>query len=79
MPRDEMILLCFYSNSIKISLTSLNALLKDRGCVYDNKKNLAKCVAAAYKYWEKRDRVRHHAIAYLFTDKDGEFAWEKYL
>lgn len=69
------IVICFYSKSIKISLTSLNALLKDRDSNFNNKKAVSQGVAAAYKYWKKRDPVVHHAIAYVFSDKYGNHSW----
>jgi hypothetical protein len=69
------IVICFYSKSIKIGLASLNALLKDRHAEYSNKKKLAKGLESAYKYWEKRDPVVHHAIAYVFSDKHGKHVY----
>jgi hypothetical protein len=65
------IVICFYSKSIKISLTSLKSILKDRNSTYTNARVLEQSVAASYKYWEKRDPVVHHAIAYVFSDKHG--------
>lgn len=69
------IVICFYSKYIKISLTSLNSILKDRGHEFSSKKKLGKHVAEAYKYWEKKDPVVHHAIAYVFSDKHGKHAY----
>jgi hypothetical protein len=69
------ITICFYSKSIKISLTSLNAILKDRDADYRSKKKLGRGVAAACKYWEKKDPVAHHAIAYVFSDKHGNHVY----
>ncbi len=73
------IAICFYSKSIRISDASLNSILKDGGCGFENNKELTKGVGDAYKYWEGRDRVVYHAIAYLFADKDGSLPWEKNL
>ncbi|MGP8215199.1 MAG: hypothetical protein ACLQQ4_06530 [Bacteroidia bacterium] len=69
------IVICFYSKRIKISLVSLNAILKDRDSDYSHKKKLRQAIDAAYKYWEKRDPVVHHAIAYVFSDNHGKHAW----
>lgn len=67
-----------YSKKIRISLTALNAILADKNSSYGNNRGLASGVAAAYRYWEKKDPVIHHAIAYTFNNKDGEPAWAKY-
>lgn len=67
-----------YSKKIKISLTSLNAILEDKGAAYGSNRGLARGVSAAYRYWKDKDPVVHHAIAYSFNDKDGEPAWMKY-
>jgi hypothetical protein len=69
------IVICFYSESIKISLDSLNSILKDRNADFNSKKKLGKHVAEAYKYWEKKDPVVHHAIAYVFSDKHGKHVY----
>jgi len=60
--------ICFYSKYIKVSYASLNSILKDSGCSFKNSKELKKGVMAAYKYWKNKDRVIHHALAYLFND-----------
>jgi hypothetical protein len=67
-----------YSKKIKISLSALNMILADRNAAYGNNRGLASGVGAAYRFWEKKDPVVHHAIAYTFNDKDGEPAWMKY-
>jgi hypothetical protein len=69
------IVICFYSKNIKISLISLNALLKDRNSAYASKEELRLGIASASRYWEKKDRVIHHAIAYVFSDKHGNHIW----
>ncbi len=60
--------ICFYSKYIKVSYASLNSILKDSGCAFKTNKELKKGVKAAYRYWENKDRVIHHALAYLFND-----------
>jgi hypothetical protein len=60
--------ICFYSKSIRISYASLNSILRDGGCAFKNSKELKLGVIAAYKYWENKDRVVYHALAYLFND-----------
>jgi hypothetical protein len=69
------VVICFYSKNIKMSFASLNSLLMDRNSALSNNKELAKVVAIAYKYWEKRDPVVYHAIAYVFSDKNGKRTW----
>lgn len=70
--------ICLYLKKIKISFTALNAILQDKKSDYSSNRGLAKAVSAAYAYWQKKDPVIHHAIAHVFTDKDGELAWKKY-
>lgn len=67
-----------YSKKIKLSLTALNAILKDRNASYNSNRGLAAGIGGAYRYWKSKDPVVHHAIAYTFNDKDGEPAWMKY-
>ena len=67
-----------YSKKIKISLSALNAILKDKNAEYGSNRGLASGVSAAYRFWKDKDPVVHHAIAYTFNDKDGEPAWSKY-
>jgi len=70
--------ICLYSKKIKISLTALNAILQDKNAAYESNRGLAAGVGGAYRFWERKDPVVHHAIAYNFHDKDGEPAWMKY-
>ena len=69
--------ICLYLKNIKLSFTALNAILADSEANYGNNHGLAAGVSAAYRYWERKDPVIHHAIAHCFTDKDGNFAWDK--
>jgi len=64
-----------YSKEIKISLSSLKSILKDRNVIYESNRGLAKAVSSAYKYWNKKDNVIHSAIAYTYTDKNGNLPW----
>ena len=38
---------------------------------------MATGVSAAYRRWKDKDPVVYHAIAYTYTDKDGNLAWDK--
>ena len=71
--------IALYSKRIQISLSSLNQILQDKGSEYGNNRGLARGVGAAYRFWEKKDPVVHHAIAYTYTytDKNGELPWDK--
>ncbi len=73
------IAIALYSQEIRISLSSLKSILMDYGYDYssDYNRGLAKSVASAYSAWEKTDPVIHHAIAYTFTDQNGELPWDK--
>lgn len=68
--------IALYSKKIKISLTSLNSILKDKNAEYGNNRGLGSGVSAAWRYWESKDPVIHHAIAYTYRDKDGNIPWE---
>lgn len=70
--------IALYSKKIKISFTALNAILTDKNAAYGNNRGLASGVSAAYRYWERNDPVIHYAIAYTFSDKNGNLAWENY-
>lgn len=65
-----------YSQKIRISFSALNSILADKGAEYDNNRGLAAGVSAAWRHWEKKDPVIHHAIAFTFRDKDGNISWE---
>lgn len=69
--------IALYSKRIQISLSSLSQILQDKGREYGNNRGLASAVSAAYRFWEKQDPVIHYAIAYTYTDKDGELPWDK--
>ncbi|HEO65873.1 MAG TPA: hypothetical protein ENI73_08390 [Spirochaetes bacterium] len=69
--------IALYSKKIQISLSSLNSILKDKKCEYGNNKGLGQGVSAAYRHWEEKDPVIHHAIAYTYTNEGGGFAWDK--
>jgi len=68
--------IALYSKKIQISLTALNAILKDKKLEYGNNRGLASGVSAAWRYWEKKDPVIHHAIAHTYVDKEGKPPWE---
>ncbi len=69
--------LSLYAQNIKISLSSLNSILKDQDkeLEYQSNRGLAKAVSAAYDHWKKKDNVVHKAIAYTYTNKKGELPW----
>lgn len=70
--------IALYSKKIPISLSALNQVLSDNGLEnYGNNRGLAAGVSAAYRYWEKKDPVVHHAIAFTYRDRDGDLPWEK--
>jgi len=69
--------IALYSKKIQISLGSLRAILLDKGKDYSNNRGMASAVSAAYRRWEKKDPIIYYAIAYTYTDKDGELAWDK--
>ncbi|MFQ2107785.1 hypothetical protein [Aeromonas rivipollensis] len=67
--------IALYSKNINISLSALNAILADKDSAYGNNRGLAAGVSAAWRHWEKKDPVIHHAIAYTFRDKNGDVPW----
>lgn len=69
--------IALYSKKIQISLGSLRSILADRGKDYNNNRGMATGVSAAYRRWKDKDPVVYHAIAYTYTDKDGNLAWDK--
>ena len=69
--------IALYSKKIQISLGSLRSILLDKGKDYNNNRGMATGVAAAYRRWKDKDPVVYHAIAYTYTDKDGNLAWDK--
>ena len=68
--------IALYSKKIQISLSSLNQILDDKGNGYGNNRGLASGVSAAYRYWEEKDPVIHHEIAYTYTDRNGDLSWD---
>ncbi len=71
--------IALYTKQIPISLSSLNSILKDKGCEYGNNRGLGAAVSAAWRHWQTKDKdqVIHHAIAYTYRDKDGNIPWNK--
>jgi len=68
--------IALYSKEIKISLSALNQILTDEGAGYGNNRGLGAGVSAAWRHWEQKDPVIHHAIAFTFRDKHGNIPWE---
>ena len=69
--------IALYSKKIQISLGSLRSILLDKGKDYNNNRGMATGVSAAYRRCKDKDPVVYHAIAYTYTDKDGNLAWDK--
>lgn len=71
--------IALYGQNINITLDALKQILNDHGDHYSSDSNLGigQSVAAAYRAWEKVDPVVYHAIAHVFTGRDGVKAWEK--
>ena len=68
--------IALYSKKIQISLGSLRAILLDKGKDFGTNRGMASAVSAAYRRWEKKDPIIYYAIAYTYTDKEGNLAWK---
>jgi len=68
--------IALYSKKIRISLSSLNEILRDKGAEYGNNRGLGAGVSASWRHWKDKDPVIYHAIAHTFTDKNGDLPWE---
>ena len=68
--------IALYSKKIQISLGALRAILLDKGKDYVNNRGMASAVSAAYRRWKEKDPIIYYAIAYTYTDKEGNLAWE---
>ena len=70
--------IALYSKNIQISLGALRAILLDKcGKDYVNNRGMASAVAAAYRRWEKKDPIIYLAIAFAYTDKEGQLAYDE--
>ena len=69
--------IALYSKKIQISLGSLRAIMLDKGKDYVNNRGMASAVSAAYRRWKTKDPIIYYAIAYTFTDKEGNLAWDE--
>ena len=49
----------------------------DRGKDYVNNRGMASAVSAAYRRWKTKDPIIYYAIAYTYTDKEGNLAWDE--
>lgn len=67
--------IALYTSKIKINLTSLNTILRERDADYDSNRGLAAGVGAAYRHWKEKDPVVYHAIAYTYTNQNGDLSW----
>ena len=72
--------ICLYSKKITMSYSALNELLNDHGrnAMYGNNRAVASAISAAYRRFEAKDPVIHHAIAYTYVDKHGVPSWKNY-
>ena len=68
--------IALYSKKIQISLGSLRARMLDKGKDYVNNRGMASAVSAAYRRWKEKDPIIYYAIAYTYTDKEGNLAWD---
>lgn len=67
-----------YSKKIQISLGALRAIMLDRYSKdYVNNRGMASAVSAAYRRWEKKDPIVYLAIAFAYTDKEGNLAYDE--
>ncbi len=69
--------IALYSKKIRISLGALRAIMLDKGKDYVNNRGMGSAVSAAYKRWKEKDPIIYYAIAYTYTDKEGNLAWDK--
>ena len=68
--------IALYSKKIQISLGSLRAIMLDKGKDYVNNRGMASAVSAAYRRCKEKDPIIYYAIAYTYTDKEGNLAWD---
>ena len=68
--------IALYSKKVQISLGSLRAIMLDKGKDYVNNRGMASAVSAAYRRWKTKDPIIYYAIAYTYTDKEGNLAWD---
>ena len=69
--------IALYSKKVQISLGSLRAIMLDKGKDYVNNRGMASAVSAAYRRWKTKDPIIYYAIAYTYTDKEGNLAWDE--
>ena len=68
--------IALYTQNIKLRLGTLQKILNDKGAAYGGGIGMGKVVTAAYKHWEKKDWVIHHAIAASFTGRNDKYLFE---
>ncbi len=68
--------IALYSKKVQISLGALRAIMLDKGKDYVNNRGMASAVSAAYRRWKEKDPIIYYAIAYTYTDKEGNLAWD---
>ncbi len=76
--------LVLFSQNMKMSFDTLIGLLKDNGFdEYKSGRGIARVVHAAWKQWleledeDGKKTATSSAIANTFTDKNGNFSWQK--
>ena len=68
--------IALFSQDIKITLTSLNQILKDENADCGSNRGLAKVVRASYDYFKDTHPKTSSAIAHTFTNKWGNACWK---
>jgi hypothetical protein len=68
--------IALYTKQIKLRLSALQHILNDKGADYGGGVGMGKVVSAAYRHWEKKDMVVHHAIAASFTGQNDEYLFD---
>ena len=69
--------IALYSKKVQISLGALRAIMLDKGKDYVNNRGMASAVSAAYRRWKTKDPIIYYAIAYTYTDREGNLAWDE--
>lgn len=68
------------ARNMRMTFSELNERLEELGMAYGSNRGLARAVSAAYTHWEREDPNSnvHDAIASVFLDQNGEYAYENY-
>ena len=68
------------ARNMRMTFSKLNERLGKLGMAHGSNRGLASAVAAAYRHWEREDPNSnvHDAIASVFLDRNGDYAYENY-